>query len=52
MKYNELTKSEDLLIKEINKDFNANETSHLLNEGQEHVDPENPTMVYKDLAST
>lgn len=51
VKYNEMKNSEDLLIKEINKDFDANETSHLLNEGQEHVDPENPTMVYKDLAS-
>ncbi|KAL7610038.1 hypothetical protein Lser_V15G12186 [Lactuca serriola] len=52
VKYNEMKKEEDLLIKDINKDFNANETSHLLlNEGQADVDPENPTMVYKDLAN-
>lgn len=43
-----MKKEEDLLIKDINKDFNANETSHLLlNEGQADVDPENPTVSFK-----
>ncbi|KAK9074820.1 hypothetical protein SSX86_003139 [Deinandra increscens subsp. villosa] len=63
IKYNAMKEAENLLNKEPNKDFDSNEKSQLLNGAQSqnnavvpasrstNVDPENPTLVYQQLAS-